>query len=96
MNGTEKQIKWANNIMNDALNTIDANVNRMEKENPQLFRFEIQAYNECKEEMQKLFAECEDAKKIIENRDMFDPRRINLIVQQRASQLKGTGLSTEK
>ena len=33
MKGTEKQIKWVQDIMNDAFNTIDANVNRMEKEN---------------------------------------------------------------
>ena len=92
MKGTEKQIKWVQDIMNDAFNTIDANVDRMEKQNPQLFRFEIQAYNECRKMIQKSFKECEDAKKIIENRDMFDPRRITSIAQQRANQLRGTGL----
>lgn len=92
MKGTEKQIKWAEDIMSDAFNTIDANVNRMEKENPELFRFEIQAYKECREMIEKSFATCEEAKQIIENRGMFDPSRITQIAGQRANQLRGTGI----
>ena len=92
MKGSEKQIKWAEDIKSNAFNTIDANLKRMEKENPGLFRFEIQAYKECREMIEKTFTTCEDAKQIIENRDMFDPRRIISIASQRANQLRGTGL----
>jgi len=88
MKGTEKQIKWAEDIINDAYNTIDANIARMEKESKEFFHFNIQAYKECRKKLEETLETCDDAAVIIKCRNQFDPRRINEMVGRMAEKAR--------
>lgn len=78
LQGTEKQIAWAEDIRRNAINTINNNIERMEKENPKLFRYDIEAFKEIGESLRKVLTQPQGAKAslIIEKRSMFSGDRI--------------------
>lgn len=68
MKGTEKQIKWAEDIKRVALENLQNNITRMEQ-NKECFVYELKAFNETKEDVEKVFEVCEEASQIINMRD---------------------------
>lgn len=88
MNGTEKQIKWAEDIINNAYNTIDANIANMENKNEEFFTTRVLAYRECRKQLDEVLNNCNDAATIIKNRDLFDPTRINRMVCEMVVEMK--------
>ena len=86
MKGTEKQIKWAEDIMNNALNTVNANIEHSKTSDALLTR--LQVYEEIKKMLEESFSQVTEASQLINARDRFDPRRINNIAQQRENQIR--------
>lgn len=70
MKGTEKQIKWAEDIKRTVLENLQNNIDRME-EHAEHFPYELKAFKETKEEAEKAFEVCENASQIINMRDRF-------------------------
>lgn len=74
--GTPKQVAWAQDIIDDAMNTINANIKRAgENENTKkLLGFDI--WMEIKNQVVNLIDSTNEAKVFIENRDVISPDRI--------------------
>lgn len=70
MKGTEKQVKWAEDIKRVEIENLQNNITRME-EHKEHFVYELKAFNETKEEVEKVLEDCEDASQIINMRDKF-------------------------
>lgn len=68
MKGTEKQIKWAEDIKRTVLENLQNNINRFE-EHAEYFPYELKAFKETKEEAEKAFEIYENASDIIERRN---------------------------
>lgn len=86
LNGTEKQNKWAQDIIDNAFGTISLNIERSKKENEKcgknIFGTRIAAYERIEAELKAMLEMLEGkventAKYIIENRHKFDSRSIN-------------------
>lgn len=87
MKGTEKQIKWAKDIMNDAIGTVLANIDRLQTyvdRGEKIERIEQEVYKEMLELLTNKFDSIEDASYIIEHRHTWDPSRINELVSREA------------
>ena len=87
MKGTEKQIKWAKDIMNGAIGTVLANIDRLQPyvdrgEKPE--RIEQEVYKEMLEMLSNKFDSIDDAAYVIEHRHTWDPARINELVSREA------------
>lgn len=77
MKGTEKQIKWAEDIMRQARETISRNIENIDKVDTVGIRsLERQCFVECGEALEKAFSQIDSAAKIIEMRDQFSSERI--------------------
>lgn len=74
--GTPKQVAWAQDIIDDAMNTINANIKRAgENENTKkLLGFDI--WMGIKNQVVNLIDSTNEAKVFIENRDVISPDRI--------------------
>lgn len=70
MKGTEKQIKWAEDIKRVAIENLQNNITRMEQ-NKEYFVYELKAFNETLVEVETVFNSCEEASQIINARDKF-------------------------
>lgn len=73
MKGTEKQIKWAEDIKDEAMGTIEANITRLEKLTAQCPNRWLLLEKELFESLQKqigdFFASTEEASKVIDARN---------------------------
>lgn len=79
MKGSEKQIKWAEDIKNRCLETIEINIETCKKERLSFqpyakdFQREFKAWEILRTDMENIFAheKCQDASYIIDRRDML-------------------------
>lgn len=77
MKGTEKQIRWAENIKESAYETVNGNIKilneRLEKyPNWNSLKNDIKGYEKVREILDMFFSQCDDAAKIIEKRFILD------------------------
>lgn len=94
LNGSEKQIKWANDIRESVINTIDANI----KTNKDILRknkndFDAQItkdlYEGAREAYLLKFKSVKNAKEIIDGRNfMYNPYKITDLVRDRVNDMK--------
>lgn len=82
LKGTEKQVTWAEQIIADAIGTVDANI-RLEEERIRIYGEGItttvflEVYKELRENITNALLKYEDAGALIGKRHLFDPSRIN-------------------
>ena len=89
LKGTEKQIKWAKDIMNNAIHNLQINIDRWENsDNRDFYKYYIQAYKECKKSLEDCFDKAEYAKQIIDNRDQFTTEKVFAQANFREEQLR--------
>lgn len=92
LTGSEKQIKWANDIRDSALDTIEANI---ESNRNYLKRFKndfdaqvkLDLYEGARETYLKQLRSVTNAKEIIDRRNAYDPKMIVDTVDDRARQM---------
>lgn len=77
MKGSEKQVKWAEDIIEGARKTIEANI-RLHMENAEKFPTAAKTYNDRADQWKRIgaqveaaVAKCDDAALIINKRSMF-------------------------
>lgn len=76
LKGSEKQVAWAQDIINNAINTVNANI-KLASESEQIAALKgLNSWLEIKDMITRAFDSVDDAKTIIENRRKFDPSRI--------------------
>ena len=84
MKGTEKQIAWAEDIIKNARVTVAANIAKNEEEAEKhegssaaaYYREQADKWTRLGEQIEGFFAATDDAAKIIDKRDLFDPRQL--------------------
>ena len=101
LKGTEKQIAWATDLINDAMNTIEKNLEthkngtctvfmhdgRVEQRQSELDVYYVQVYTELKSSLEKTIAKLETAAQVIDNRDILNPWRISKEASRKARKL---------
>ena len=87
LNGAEKQIKYANDIINDVLNTCQANIDRMAASKAPIYGDMIQAFKECKKAFEESIKDVTEASTIIENKSQFNTNRIIKMVERRTEEI---------
>lgn len=83
LKGTEKQVAWATQIREDAINTINRNIALCEERNKQrkgISDIELQIWNQLKEEVMKCIGNIDSASKIIDLKSRLDPKSLIMIV----------------
>lgn len=90
MNGTEKQIAWAQNIMNSVFGTLDAYIDGMEKSD--VDPATIQGFKETRESFEKLFASIGYASQIIDRKDKLNAKTVLAVANDLATRLGGAGI----
>lgn len=84
--GDRKQIKWVEDIIRDARETIRRNIELIkalqEKHGYDVRQDELEAYEKCSESLEKVFASTENASDIIEMRNRISGRAINEMVNR--------------
>lgn len=89
LSGSEKQVKWANDIRNSALDTIEANI-KNQRDYLRRFKNDFDAqvkldlYEGARETYLKKLRSVTSAKEIIDNRRLYDGRMIFDTVNDRA------------
>lgn len=86
MKGTEKQVAWAMDIENHAIETLTKNIDRMGDE--PLFTANVQASKLMLAIVHKVFTMQDDASKIIERRYMFEAKALFQNCDQWANQIR--------
>lgn len=84
LKGTEKQVAWANEIRDSAVNTITRNIElckERNKKHPDMCAVELQVWLELKEALFAKIKNIDSAAEIIDMRYRLDPRRILDAVQ---------------
>jgi len=88
LQGSEKQVKWAEELRSNVINTINNNIERMEKsENKEYYQPEIEAFKEIGEKVNTMLRQPQGAKaaNIIDRRhDAFNTRKILSMVDDLA------------
>lgn len=85
MKGTEKQIKWAEDIIEEARATIKNNIANIDKVDTIGIRaIERQCYVECGESLERMLSKIDDAATIIDMRDELSPYSVNQMVNDEA------------
>ena len=91
MKGTEKQIKWAEDIMYDALDTCDKNIKlngeRYEATGLDMYKMQATLYKIAKATFEKAFAGIEDASEIIDKRYKYNGKTANEYVTRMREQI---------
>lgn len=90
MNGTEKQMAWAQSIMDSVFSTLDAYIDGMEKSD--VDPATIQGFKETRKSFEKLFASIEYASQIIDRKDKLNVKTVLAVANDRATRLGGAGL----
>lgn len=88
LTGSEKQINWANDIISDAIGTIDANIARWEQQSANgihVFDKQIVAAKTLRVQVVTCIENTKTAKAIIDNRDKLDGSYIMQTVNKMAS-----------
>lgn len=94
MKGTEKQIKWAEDIKAQAINSCQARIDA----NTAIgcFADETEMYRIMINAIEVVFAKVDDAAKIIDKRYMFDSRNIESNIRQALTLIKRGDLTIEQ
>lgn len=101
LKGTEKQIAWATDLINDAMLTIEKNLELYqngsgivvagehvgERRRDSYDVYYVQAYTELKASLEKTIAKLETAAQVIDSRRILDPDLICRTAVRRANQL---------
>ena len=74
--GTPKQVAWAQDIIDDAMNTINANIKRASETDDMKKLLGFDSWLEIKEQVMSLIFSTKEAKTFIEHRNVIDPERI--------------------
>ena len=88
LSGSEKQINWANSIREQAIDTINNNIDNSlnkERENPSIkgfFEPRIRAYEYIGKQLEKSLKSITKASVIIDNREKLSSSRINQLTNQ--------------
>ena len=90
MNGTEKQMAWAQNIMNSVFGTLDAYIDGMEKSD--VDPATIQGFKETRKSFEDLFASIKYASQIIDRKEKLNVKTVLAVANDRATRLGGAGL----
>jgi len=100
MKGTEKQIAWANEILDHALDTckrnIDLDTKRLEEYGHQVYRSGIDALKVMMKVIEKIGSTTEDAEKIINKKDILSGENILKTVDRWAEQIRDGKLTVEQ
>jgi len=91
MKGTEKQIKWAEDIKANAINTCTANIERLSGQPLDAMRVEV--FKVIRKTLIDGFEQIDDAAVIINKRAHFDPMAI-IRMADRTSELINSGRMT--
>lgn len=90
--GSEKQVKWAQDIREEAINTVDDNIKlareRYEKYKMEIYKDAEEAYKEVKKQLIPALATYTKASDLIDRRDMFSSSRIIDLAQKIEEQLR--------
>lgn len=89
LTGTEKQVKYANDIRTQAIEAINIAINHYEEKlrsNPkiQIFQDNVKAAHEIRKTMETVFNQLSSASKIIDGRNIFSKRRISSEIEKLA------------
>lgn len=82
LEGSEKQIQWAEQIRQDAINAINGNIalnKKRLKEYPgteKIYKPQIEAYQEIGRQLNNALNQITSAAQLIDRRNVFDPSRI--------------------
>lgn len=101
LKGTEKQIAWATDLINNAMLTIEKNLEthkngtrtafmhdgRVEQRQSEQDVYYVQVYTELKSSLEKTIAKLETAAQVIDNRDILNPWRISKEASRKARKL---------
>lgn len=101
LKGTEKQIAWATDLINNAMLTIEKNLEthkngtrtafmhdgRVEQRQSEQDVYCVQVYTELKASLEKTIAKLETAAQVIDNRDILNPWRISKEADRKARKL---------
>lgn len=96
LKGTEKQIAWATDLINDAMNTIVANLENAKNSKDFYAKYNVQAFSELKASLEKVIAKLETAAQVIDNRSILNPSQILHKANMRANQLRELDLRAER
>lgn len=89
MKGSEKQIKWAEDIKRGAMDTLTNKLERMKNsKHKEYYKITIQVFEELKKELEECFEKVDDAKVIIENRAQFASDRILKMASWREERIR--------
>ncbi len=75
LKGSPKQIAWANDIRNRAIDVLKLNIARVEK-HKDVFPIDIEVYKSVLVEVEEYFTTVNEAKEIIDKRDRLSPDNI--------------------
>lgn len=96
LKGTEKQIAWATDLINNAMNTIEKNLENAKNGKDFYAKYNVQAFSELKASLEKVIAKLETAEQVIDNRKVLDPSQILHKANMRANQLRELDLRAER
>ena len=96
LKGTEKQIAWATDLINDAMNTIEKNLENAKNGKDFYAKYNVQAFSELKASLEKVIAKLETAAQVIDNRLILNPSQILHKANMRANQLRELDLRAER
>lgn len=83
LTGSEKQKSWAQDIVDNALNTIDSNIKRLTETKIKVMpqsKEEAEIYKLFRGQIVEQLKKFKSASQVIDYRDTIDPRRINEMV----------------
>jgi hypothetical protein len=102
LQGSEKQVKWANQIRQDAMDVIAYQIKWHKETIPQrpydkdYLEASLESYQEIEKAISDTFYKEKDAGKIIDNRRKFSPERIADIARKAAEDNVKNGIVKEK
>lgn len=96
LKGTEKQIAWATDLINNAMNTIEKNLENAKNGKDFYAKYNVQAFSELKASLEKVIAKLETAEQVIDNRKVLDPSQILHKASTRVNQLRELDLRAER
>ena len=92
LQGSAKQVEWANRIRQEAMDTIENQIKWHEETIPKrpydkdYLEASLESYKEIKKAISDTFSSIKEASKIIDNRSKFSTLRIQEIAQKTAEQ----------
>ncbi len=92
LQGSEKQVKWAEQIRKDAMDVIDRQIKWYKEELPKrpydkdYMQASFESYQEIKKAVIDTFSGTKEASKIIDSRNKFSPARIYDIAKKSAEE----------